>query len=147
MKKIIIVLMLLIAPVVAFGANNLQQEDENLIRGVVNSPIGRLSRHHASWKMDYISAKLNKGQTVYSQIVALENKYSGTGVQNKEINQKYIKQLKDFYMFVASYPDEESMKGEFLQEFESERIVVPDEEYKLLDKDLKVLLSVVNVFN
>ena len=50
-------------------------------------------------------------------------------------------------MFVASYPDEDSMKAGFLQEFESEHIVVPDDEYQLLDEDLKVLLSVVNVFN
>ena len=147
MKKIIIILLVLCLPVMTLAANNLQKDDENLIRGVVNSPIGRLSRHHASLKLDYISSKLHKGQTVYSQIIDLQNKYSGDGVQNKEINQKYIKQLKDFYMFVASYPDEDNMKAGFLQEFESERIVVPDDEYQLLDEDLKVLLSVVNVFN
>lgn len=127
--------------------NKMQQDDESLIRGVVNSPIGRLSRHHASLKLDYISSKLNKGQTVYSQILDLEKKYSADNAQNKEVNQKYIKQLKDFYMFIASYPDEDSMKAGFLQDFQAQKIVIPDSEYSMLDEDLKILLSVVNVFN
>ena len=50
-------------------------------------------------------------------------------------------------MFLASYSDEESMTAEFLRDFNNAKIVIPDEEYCLLDKDLRILLSVVNVFN
>lgn len=148
MKRIIVALLIMCIPVMTLAVENkMQQDDESLIRGVVNSPIGRLSRHHASLKLDYISSKLNKGQTVYSQILDLENKYSADNAQNKEVNQKYIKQLKDFYMFIASYPDEDSMKAGFLQDFQAQKIVIPDSEYSMLDEDLKILLSVVNVFN
>ena len=38
MKKIIIILLVLCLPVMTLAANNLQKDDENLIRGVVNSP-------------------------------------------------------------------------------------------------------------
>lgn len=148
MKRIIVALLIMCIPVMTLAVENkMQQDDESLIRGVVNSPIGRLSRHHASLKLDYISSKLNKGQTVYSQILDLEKKYSADNAQNKEVNQKYIKQLKDFYMFIASYPDEDSMKAGFLQDFHAQKIVIPDSEYSMLDEDLKILLSVVNVFN
>ncbi len=148
MKRIIVALLIMCIPVMTLAVENkMQQDDESLIRGVVNSPIGRLSRHHASLKLDYISSKLNKGQTVYSQILDLEKKYSADNAQNKEVNQKYIKQLKDFYMFIASYPDEDSMKAGFLQDFQAQKIVIPDSEYSMLDEDLKILLSVVNVFN
>ncbi len=148
MKRIIVALLITCIPVMTLAVENkMQQDDESLIRGVVNSPIGRLSRHHASLKLDYISSKLNKGQTVYSQILDLEKKYSADNAQNKEVNQKYIKQLKDFYMFIASYPDEDSMKAGFLQDFQAQKIVIPDSEYSMLDEDLKILLSVVNVFN
>lgn len=148
MKRIIVALLIMCIPVITLAVENkMQQDDESLIRGVVNSQIGRLSRHHASLKLDYISSKLNKGQTVYSQILDLEKKYSADNAQNKEVNQKYIKQLKDFYMFIASYPDEDSMKAGFLQDFQAQKIVIPDSEYSMLDEDLKILLSVVNVFN
>ena len=148
MKRIIVALLIMCIPVMTLAVENkMQQDDESLIRGVVNSPIGCLSRHHASLKLDYISSKLNKGQTVYSQILDLEKKYSADNAQNKEVNQKYIKQLKDFYMFIASYPDEDSMKAGFLQDFQAQKIVIPDSEYSMLDEDLKILLSVVNVFN
>ncbi len=148
MKRIIVALLIMCIPVMTLAVENkMQQDDESLIRGVVNSPIGRLSQHHASLKLDYISSKLNKGQTVYSQILDLEKKYSADNAQNKEVNQKYIKQLKDFYMFIASYPDEDSMKAGFLQDFQAQKIVIPDSEYSMLDEDLKILLSVVNVFN
>lgn len=148
MKRIIVALLIMCIPVMTLAVENkMQQDDESLIRGVVNSQIGRLSRHHASLKLDYISSKLNKGQTVYSQILDLEKKYSADNAQNKEVNQKYIKQLKDFYMFIASYPDEDSMKAGFLQDFHAQKIVIPDSEYSMLDEDLKILLSVVNVFN
>ena len=148
MKRIIVALLIMCIPVMTLAVENkMQQDDESLIRGVVNSPIGRLSRHHASLKLDYISSKLNKGQTVYSQILDLEKKYSADNAQNKEVNQKYIKQLKDFYMFIASYPDEDNIKTIYLQNFQTKKIVIPDSEYSMLDEDLKILLSVVNVFN
>lgn len=148
MKKIFLLLLLLCLPVnVLAVGNSMQQKDENLIKGVLNTPVGKISRHHAALKMDYIDYKLNKNDSVYSQLLALENKYSSSGIANKDINLKYIKELKDFYMFLVSYPDKESTNSAFLQEFNERRIVIPDEQYSLLDKDLKVLLSVVNVFD
>ena len=124
--------------------NGLQNDDENLIRGVINSPIGRLSRHHACLKIDYISYQIRSGKTVYSQILELENKYKN---EPDNVNSKYTEKLKDLYMFLASYNDEESMNAEFLQKFNEKKIVIPNEEYSLLDNDLRILLSVVNVFN
>ena len=121
---------------------SLQTEQENLIRGVINSPIGRLSKHHAAIKLDYISYKIGKEKTVFAQIITLENKYS----QTNDLNSKYIKKLKDLYMFVASYDDVKSTNAEFLQEFEQQRIIVPDEEYTQLDNELKILLSIINVY-
>ncbi len=149
MKKILLllVLCLITLPSVFAADNNLQKENDNLIRGIVNSEIGRLSRHHAAIKMDYIEYKINNGKTTYSQILELENKYKNNTTANAEINRKYIAELKSFYMFLASYPDEKSMSAEFLKDFNTRKIIIPDDEYKLLDEDFKILLSVLNVFN
>jgi len=147
MKKFLLVLILFCLPMVTLGVDNsLQREDENIIHGVINSPIGRLSRHYTSLKLDYISYKLNKGQTVYSQIVDLEKRLSDNS-ENNNLNIKYLKDLKNLYLFVVSYDDKETMSSAFLQEFNNRRIVINDNEYKLLDEDLKVLLSVVNVYD
>lgn len=143
MKKFLVLLILFCLPLNASAIEkHLQAEQENLIRGVINSPIGRLSKHHAAIKLDYISYKIGMKQTVFSQIVALENKYA----QTDNLNSKYIKKLKNLYMFVASYDDAQSMEAIFLQEFEQQKIVIPDEEYSQLDDELKILLSVVNVY-
>lgn len=149
MKKILLllVLCLITLPFVFAADNNLQKENDNLIRGIVNSEIGRLSRHHAAIKMDYIEYKINNGKTTYSQILELENKYKNDTSANAEINRKYIAELKSFYMFLASYPDEKSMSAEFLKDFNTRKIIISDDEYKLLDEDFKILLSVLNVFN
>ena len=149
MKRILLLLILclLTIPAVCAVENKMQLDDETLIRGIVNSEIGRLSRHHAALKMDYIEYKINNGKTTYSQILELEKKYKDDTSANAEINRKYIADIKSFYMFLASYPDEKSMSAEFLKDFNSRKILVPDNEYKLLDKDLKILLAVVNVFN
>lgn len=140
---IVIILCFTVYPVLSVE-NLLQQDDENLIRTVVDSPVGRLSRHHACLKTDYISYKIQSGKTVYSQILELEDKYKK---EQDGINFKYIKKLKDLYMFVACYDDENSMNAEFLREFNAAKIIIADDEYRILDKDLRILLSVVNVFN
>ncbi len=128
-------------------AESLQQKDEILTRGIVNSPIGRLSRHHASLKIDYIGYKLNSGESVYSQILELESKYADISLPNQKVNLEYIRKLKEFYLFIAGYSDKNCMSAAFLKEFNEHKIVIPDEQYVLLDEDLKVLLAVVNVFN
>ena len=147
-KNLVLFFIMLFCVTCAYSqGESLQQKDEVLTRGIVNSPIGRLSRHHASLKIDYIDYKLNSGESVYSQILALEAKYGDSSLPNQKINLEYIKKLKDFYLFITSYPDKNTMSATFLKEFNENKIVIPDEQYSLLDDDLKILLSVVNVFN
>ena len=147
MKKFLFILVLFLVPLSAFPlGNSLQQEDENVIRGLLRTPVGSLSQHYAALKLDYINYKLNKEKTVFAQISDLEKKYADKN-PDTNINSKYLQNLKDLYFFVVSYDDNDTISTEFMREFNKRRIVVPDEEYRVMDEELKVLLSVVNVYN
>ena len=146
MRKFFIILLLFCIPTLTLAVDNsLQKDDETVVHSVVTSPVGQIARHYATLKLDYINYKLGKSPTVYSQILELENSFNA--LSETDVNAKYLKQLKDLYLFVISYDEKNTTSNTFLQDFNARKVVVDNSEYALLDKRLKLLLSVVNVFN
>ena len=79
MKRLFIILsaMFLVIGTPCLASNNLQQEDEELIRIMINSPTGRLTKHQLAIKQDYdLYQKGDKENTLYGRLEALENKYN-----------------------------------------------------------------------
>ena len=146
MKKLLLISILLCIPTLTPAIDNtLQKDDETVIHSIVTSPIGQLSRHYATLKLDYINYKLEKSPTVYSQILDLEN--TADTLANPDVNKKYLTQLKELYLFIVCFDEKSITNNTFLQAFNDKRITVDNNEYKQLDSRLKLLLSVVNVYN
>ena len=107
MKRLFIILstMFLVIGTPCFASNNLQQEDEELIRIMINSPTGRLTKHQLAIKQDYaLYQKGDKENTLYGRLEALENKYNPPYDMIDKINYKYIIKTKDLYMYLINTP-------------------------------------------
>lgn len=149
MKKIFIVLVsmvLLLSPCIAAETNKRQTKDENVIRGIINSPSGRLSKHYVSFREDYFLYNKGDKSSVYYSIVKLEEKYNKKNAKNAEVNLEYINKVKDLYEFLVKYPSDKSMTTGFVQEFDSRNIIIPDNVYDKLDEDLVTFITLVNVY-
>ncbi len=149
MKKIFIVITCLLiaaSSVSAIECCGKQEKDETVIRGIINSPSGRLSKHYVSFKEDYELYKSGDKTSIYSSILKLEEKYNKKNAQNAEINLKYIEKAKELYEFLVNYPSESSMSNAFVQEFDSKKIMIPDIAYDKLDEELVSLITLINVY-
>lgn len=149
MKKIYIILVsmvLLLSPCIAAETNKHQTKDENVIRGIINSPSGRLSKHYVSFREDFFLYNKGDKSSVYYSIVKLEEKYNKKNAKNAEVNLEYINKVKDLYEFLVKYPSDKSMTTGFVEEFDSRKIIIPDNVYDKLDEDLVNLITLINVY-
>lgn len=148
MKKILLIffsIFILISP--CFAANNEKQmKDEILIRGIINSPAGRLSRHYVSFKEDYDLHKAGDKTSEFSTIIKLENKYAIKSDNNAKLNLEYTNKVKDLYLFLVNYPSDKTMTSKFVEEFDAKKITIPDNIYDSLDEDLVMLITLINVY-
>ncbi len=151
MKKLFLTLViftLLLSPCFAAEATNKRQlKDETLIRGIINSPSGRLSKHYISFREDYFLYNKNHDKSsIYYSIIELEEKYNKKKAENAEVNLEYITKAKDLYEFLVKYPSEKSMTSEFIKEFDAKKIIIPDNLYEKLDEDLVNYITLINVY-
>ena len=149
MKRLFIILsaMFLVIGTPCFASNNLQQEDEELIRIMINSPTGRLTKHQLAIKQDYdLYQKGDKENTLYGGLEALENKYNPPYDMIDKINYKYILKTKDLYMYLINTPFTKSYTEAFYKGFEKKLFKISDREYQHLDKELKLLIVATSVY-
>lgn len=148
MKKILILLMVICMtlPVFADVTNDKQKKDEVMLRGIINSDSGRLSKHQTAFKEDYDLYKANDKNAVYSQILALEKRYYNREDDIARLNMNYVLQAKGLYLFLIDYPSDKAMNDEFLKDFNSKKIIISDYDYDKLHEDLVMLISLINVY-
>lgn len=149
MKKIFIIftcLLMLCTNVLAADNCKKQEKDETVIRGIINSASGRLSKHYLSFKEDFELFNEGDKTSVYYSIIQLEQKYNKKNIQNAEINIEYINKAKNLYEFLVEYPSEKTMTTAFVEEFDNKKIIIPDEDYDKLDEDLVNLITLINVY-
>lgn len=147
MKRLFIIFILFISVgVPSFASNTLQQEDEELIRILVNSPTGRLTKHQLAIKQDYDLYKKGDKDTIYARLEALDSKYNPPYDMVDKINYKYILKTKELYMYLIDTPFTKSYTASFYKGFEKKLFKVPDREYQHLDKDLKLLIVAISVY-
>ena len=149
MKKIITLIFVFVLALPAFCAdikNEKQTKDEGLLRAIINSDAGRLSKHYTSFREDYFLYKQNDKNSIYSQIIALEKKYKkADNIQNK-LNLSYLQKAKDMYLYLAEFPADKAMSFDFVKEFNAKKIIIPDSDYDLIDDDIVMLISLINVY-
>lgn len=148
MKKIFILLVILCMslPVFAEITNEKQKKDEVMLRGIINSDCGRLSKHYTAFKEDYDLYKANDKTAVYSQILALEKRYYNREDDIARLNMNYVLQAKGLYLFLIDYPADKTMSDEFLKDFNDKKIIISDYDYDKLHEDLVMLISLINVY-
>lgn len=148
MKKLLIILLVFCfaMPVYAEIKNERQKKDEIMLRGIINSDTGRLSKHQTAFKEDYDLYKNNDKSSIYSQILSLEKKYKTKVDESSKLNVVYVEKVKNLYLFLAEYPTDNAMTTKFVQEFNSKKIIIADEDYEKIDEDLAMLISLINVY-
>lgn len=150
MKKILTLLLILCFAFPALCAeiqNEKQKKDEVLLRGIINSDAGRLSKHYVSFREDYsLYNDKNDKTSVFAQIVSLEKKYRKGDDASAKLNREYLQKAKDMYFYLAEYPADKSMSNDFVREFNSKRIIIPDSDYDKIDDDIVMLISLINVY-
>lgn len=149
MKKIFIVLtciLLTASNIFASECCQKQENDEVVIKGIINSPSGRLSKHYVSFKEDYNLYKSGDKTSIYSSLLKLEEKYNKKNDKNAEINLRYIQKTKELYEFLINYPSESTMSTIFVNEFDEKKILIPDSVYDTLDEDLITIITLINVY-
>lgn len=150
MKKICTLLLILCFSLPAFCAevkNERQKKDEVLLRNIINSDSGRLSKHYTSFREDYFLYKQkNDKNSVFAQIVSLEKKYRKGDSDSITLNRNYLGKAKALYLYLAEYPPEKAISQEFVKEFNSKKIVIPDTDYDKIDDDIVMLISLINVY-
>jgi len=133
-------------PVFADITNEKQKKDEVMLRGIINSDGGRLSKHQTAFKEDYDLYKANDKNAVYSQILELEKRYYNREDEIARLNMNYVLQVKGLYLFLIDYPSDKAMSDEFLHDFNSKKIIISDYDYDKLHEDLVMLISLINVY-
>lgn len=149
MKKILVLLVVLSMALPVFCAdvkNEKQKKDENILRAIINSDSGRLSKHHTSFREDYYLYKHKDKNSVFAQIVSLEKKYSKKTDADSKLNSDYLAKAKSLYLYLAEYPSEKAVSPEFVKEFNSKIILIPDSDYSKLDDDIVMLIALINVY-
>ena len=148
MKKLLILLLIMCfaLPVFAEITHEKQKKDEIMLRGIINSDAGRLSKHQTAFKEDYDMYKTNDKNSIYFQILSLEKKYYNKQDEVSRLDMAYLNKVKDLYIFLADYPSEKAMSSKFVQEFKDKKIIISDYDYDKLDEDLVMLISLVNVY-
>lgn len=150
MKKIFTMLLILCFSLPAFCAdikNEKQKKDEVLLRNIINSDSGRLSKHYTSFREDYFLYKQkNDKNSVFAQVITLEKKYRKGDSALTKLNRAYLNKVKDLYLYLAEYPSEKSVSQEFVKEFNSKKIIIPDSDYDKIDDDIVMLISLINVY-
>lgn len=144
MKKLLplILALCLALPLYAETANEKQKKDESILRAIINSDAGRLSKHQTSIKEDYSDDK----NSIFTQLTSLEKKYKKDNDKKSQLNLSYIAKAKELYLYLAEYPSELTMVSDFIYEFNSKIITIPDTDYDSLDEDLIMIISVINVY-
>lgn len=149
MKRLFIIFAVIILAIgtPCLASNALQQEDEELIRIMINSPTGRLTKHQLAIKQDYdLYQKGDKENTLYGRLEALENKYNPPYDMIDKINYKYVLKTKDLYMYLIDTPFTKNYTEAFYKGFEKKLFKIPDREYQHLDKELKLLIVATSVY-
>lgn len=150
MKKIILLILVLFLTLPAFCTdikNNKQTKDEVLLRAIINSDAGRLSKHYVSFREDYLLYNdKNDKSSVFAQIVSLEKKYMKGDDLKTKLNREYLQKTKDMYLYLAEYPADKSMSNDFVREFNAKKIIIPDADYDQIDDDIVMLISLINVY-
>ena len=76
----------------------------------------------------------------------IEKKYKkGDDVKTK-LNREYLQKTKDMYLYLAEYPADKSMSNDFVREFNSKKIIIPDFVYDMIDDDIVMLIALINVY-
>lgn len=144
---IILAVMFFASGTPCIASNNLQQEDEELIRIMINSPTGRLTKHQLAIKQDYdLYQKGDKENTIYGRLETLENKYNPPYDMIDKTNYKYVLKTKELYMYLIDTPFTKTYTDAFYKGFEKNLFKIPDREYQHLDKDLKILIVATSVY-
>ena len=149
MKKIFTIMVILCLTLPAFCAevkNERQKKDEVLLRGIINSDTGRLSKHQTSFREDYYLYKHNDKNSIFAQIVSLEKEYKKPETPEEKLNAEYLAKAKDLYLYLAEYPTGKAVSIKFVEEFNSKRIIIPDSDYDKLDDDIVMLIVLINVY-
>ncbi len=149
MKNFLILLVLLGLALPSFAneiKNERQIKDEVLLRAIVNSDTGRLSKHQTAFKEDYDLYKAGDKSSIYGQLLSLEKKYSNKTDMHSKLNIEYVDKVNALYLYLAEYPADKAMSTKFLEEFNSKKIILPDSEYELVDEDLVMLIMLINVY-
>lgn len=149
MKKVLVLLVILSMALPVLSAdikNERQKKDESVLRAIVNSDSGRLSKHHTSFREDYYLYKHKDKNSVFAQIVSLEKKYSKKTDAESKLNTEYLAKAKSLYLYLAEYPSDKALSSDFVKEFNSKLIVIPDEDYVKLDDDIVMLIELINVY-
>lgn len=149
MKKILLLLLILTIALPAFCAdvkNEKQKKDETVLRAIINSDSGRLSKHQTSFREDYYLYRHKDKNSVFAQIVALEKKYSKKDDASSKLNSDYLAKAKALYLYLAEYPSDKAVSTEFVKEFNSKLIIISDYDYVKLDDDITMLIALINVY-
>lgn len=148
MKRLFIILfsLLFILATPNFASNVLQEEDAELIRIVINSPLGRLTKHQLAIKQDYDFYQKGDKNTLYGKLLEVEEKYNAPYDMIEKINYKYILKTKAMYMYLVDTPFTKAYTEKFYKDFEKKTFNVPDREYQYLDKDVRLLIAAIGVY-
>lgn len=148
MKRLFIIFAVIILAVgtPSFASNVLQEEDAELIRIMINSPLGRLTKHQLAIKQDYDLYQKGDKNTLYGKLLEVDEKYSVPYDMIEKINHKYIVKTKDLYMYLIDTPFTKTYSQNFYKDFEKKSFNIPDREYQYLDKDVRLLFTAISVY-
>lgn len=126
-----------------FAGNVLQQQDElKFIQKVSNDPLPTHYGKDYLIREDYYGY-LNGKDSLYGEIVNTLDDMSKTNIPNKELNIKYLTLLKTKIETIVKLQNN-SIDNNMRLNAARQKIIIDDEDYKKLIKEVKELINISN---
>lgn len=143
MKRIIFTILLLFLALPVFAGNLLQQQDElQFIQKVANDPLPTQYGKDYLIREDYYGY-WNGKDSLYGEIVNTLNDISKSNIENKDLNIKYLTLMKTKIETIVKLQNN-NIDNNMRRNAASQKIIVADEDYKKLIKEVKELINISN---
>lgn len=143
MKRIILTILLLFLALPCFAGNVLQQQDElKFVQKVANDPLPTKYGKDYLIREDYYGY-LNGKDSLYGEIVNTLNDISKSSIENKDLNIKYLALMKTKIETIVKLQNN-NIDNNMRKNAASQKIIVADEDYKKLIKEVKELINISN---
>ena len=142
-KLFVLSLCLLMLSIPSFAGNLLQQQDElQFVQKVANDPLPTKYGKDYLIREDYYGY-WNGKDSLYGEIVNTLNDISKSNIENKDLNIKYLALMKTKIETIVKLQNN-NIDNNMRKNAASQKIIVADEDYKKLIKEVKELINISN---